>query len=80
MLGSCVWKPGDRHAKPTSCIPRLALALSLAVNGADGLEDIPAWALLGVLDVRSNLLGRCRAVAGTSGEGGGSFLTIIFGG
>ena len=36
MLGSWVWKPGERHAMPTSCIPRLPL--SLAVKGADGRE------------------------------------------
>ena len=30
--------------------------------------------------MRSSLRGRCREVAGTSGEEGGSFFTIIFGG
>ena len=40
ILGSWVWKPGERQASPTSCIPRLPL--SRAVNGADGREVIDA--------------------------------------
>ena len=74
ILGSCVWKPGERQANPTSCMPRLALS---RVNGADGLEDAPACASF-ELPVRSSLRGLCRAVTGCSGEDG-SFLTMIFG-
>ena len=74
MLGSCVWKPGERQAIPTSCIPSDALA----VNGAEGLEFIPEE-LFGVLEVRSSFRGRCRE-AGTSGDEGGSFFTMILGG
>lgn len=39
MAGSSVWKPGDKQAKPTSCI----LSPSLPVNGvAEGRELMPA--------------------------------------
>lgn len=41
MVGSCVWKPGERHARPTSTIARPPL--SLAVSGAEGRDDIAAW-------------------------------------
>lgn len=76
IVGSWVWKPGDKHAIPTSCIARPLL--SLAVKGAEGRDDCVGW-LWEVLD-KSNLRGRCREVLGTSGEDGGSFLTIILGG
>ena len=77
IVGSWVWKPGDRHAKPTSCIARPPL--SLAVKGAEGRDDT-APCPDEVLDDRSNFRGLCLEVAGTSGEPGGSFFTIIFGG
>ncbi len=53
--------------------------LSLAVKGADGLDDIATW-LCDVLEDRSNFRGLCLEVTGTSGEEGGSFLTMILGG
>lgn len=76
MLGSCVWKPGERQASPTSCMPRFPLS---RVNGADGREELPAPASL-LLELRSSLRGRCRDVCGTSGDDGGSFFTMILGG
>ena len=77
IVGSCVWKPGERHARPTSCIT--SPELSLAVKGAEGLADCAAW-FCDVLDDRSSLRGLWREVAGTSGEDGGSFFTTILGG
>ncbi len=65
MVGSRVWKPGDRKASLTSTIARPPV--SLAVKGADGLEDIAAW----LWEVE---------FAGTSGDEGGSFFTMILGG
>lgn len=53
--------------------------LSRAVRGAEGLDDIAAW-LWDVLDDKSSFRGLCLEVAGTSGEAGGSFFTMIFGG
>jgi hypothetical protein len=75
MAGSCVWKPGDKQARPTSWIARPAE--SLAVRGADGRA---VWGprAPGVLEERSSLLGRGRAdcILGDPG----SFLTLIIGG
>lgn len=75
MAGSCVWKPGDRHARPTSWIARPAE--SRAVRGADG-RAVCGPRAPGVLDERSSLLGRGRADC-MLGEPG-SFLTLIIGG
>jgi hypothetical protein len=75
MVGSWVWKPGERTAMPASCsaIP------SRAVSGvADGLEERPAGAAA-MLVVRSSLRGRCRELLGRVGDEGGSFLTTILG-
>ena len=77
MVGSWVWKPGDRQANPTSTMA--SPPLSLAVKGADGLDDVAFW-LWEVLEDKSNFLGLCLEVAGTSGDEGGSFFTTIFGG
>ena len=68
MTGSWVWKPGDRHARPTCCIE--------AVKGPPGgrtvnpLED-------GRLVERSNFRGRGRLCI--RGEEPGSFFTVICG-
>lgn len=75
MAGSCVWKPGDRQARPTSWIARPAE--SRAVRGADG-RAVCGPRAPGVLDERSSLLGRGRADC-MLGEPG-SFLTLIIGG
>ena len=77
IVGSWVWKPGDRQASPTSTMARPPL--SLAVKGADGFDDMAAW-LWEVLDDKSSFLGLCLEVAGTSGDAGGSFFTMILGG
>ncbi len=70
MAGSCVTKPGERHARPTSWMPRPSLAVrGRAVPGVVEFAAPP-------LD-KSSLLGRCRGVG--SGEPG-SFFTMIFGG
>ena len=63
--------PGERHANPTSCIPRPPL--SLEVKG-------PVFRELAALDSlreRSSLRGRCREVGGPGDAG--SFFTMIFG-
>jgi hypothetical protein len=78
IVGSCVLKPGERHATPTSC--RRSPALSLDVSGpADGrAESAPAGAPFDMLELeRLSRLGRCRPV-GRSGDVG-SFLTMTFG-
>lgn len=77
IVGSCVKKPGDKQARPTSCMPMLLA--SRAVRGlADGRE-VTGWAaVVDPLD-RSSRRGRGRDVE-SSGEAAGSFLTIIFGG
>ena len=75
MAGSCVWKPGDRQARPTSWIARPAE--SRAVRGADG-RAVCGPRAPGVLEERSSLLGRGRADC-MLGEPG-SFLTLIIGG
>lgn len=75
MAGSCVWKPGDRQARPTSCIARPAD--SREVSGADGLA-VCGPRLFDILDERSRRLGRGRDV-GMLGDPG-SCLTLIIGG
>jgi hypothetical protein len=78
MVGSCVTNPGDRQANPTSCIPRPPLSPPLEVSPpADGREA-PVF-VLAVFFERSSLRGLCREVE-RSGEDGGSFFTMIFGG
>jgi hypothetical protein len=75
MVGSWVWKPGERTAIPASCnaIP------SLAVSGvADGLDERPAGAAA-IFVERSSFRGRCRELLGRDGDDGGSFLTTILG-
>ena len=75
MVGSWVWKPGERTAIPASCIA----IPSLAVSGvADGLDESPAGAAAMLVD-RSSFRGRCRELFGREGEEGGSFFTIILG-
>jgi hypothetical protein len=74
IAGSCVWKPGDKHAKPTSWIT----SPSLAVNGvAEGRELRPV--VIEVFVFRSNFLGLWRVLVWSEGEVGGSFFTTIFG-
>ena len=75
MAGSCVWKPGERHAKPTSCIAKPAE--SRDVKGADGLP-VDGPRPLVVLEVRSSRFGRGLAdcIVGDPG----SFFTLIMGG
>jgi hypothetical protein len=78
MVGSCVLKPGERHATPMSWIASPALCIwSLEVNGpAEGraAEGCP----LDMLELaRLRRLGRWRPV-GRSGEVG-SFLTMTLG-
>ena len=75
MPGSFVWKPGDRHDSPISCITKPAD--SREVNGADG-RAVCGPRAFAILDVRSSLLGRGRD-DGMAGEPG-SFLTCIMGG
>lgn len=67
IVGSWVWKPGDRHAIPTSCIEA----------PADGLELSGAGTFVVVF--KSSFLGLWRAFGAREGEDGGSFFTIIFG-
>lgn len=68
--GSSVWKPGDRQASPTWCIPRP----SLAVMGPAGPRTES------VLADKSSLRGLGRGCwADMLGEDGGSFLTTILG-
>lgn len=68
--GSSVWKPGDRQASPTWCIPRP----SLAVMGPAGPRTES------VLADRSSLRGLGRGLLAVMlGEDGGSFLTTILG-
>lgn len=67
IVGSCVWKPGDKHANPTSCIEALP----------DGLELRGAG--MAVVVFKSSFLGLCRAFGAREGDEGGSFLTIILG-
>ena len=76
IAGSCVWKPGDRQARPTSWMARPAE--SRAVRGADGRAVCGPLRAPGVLDERSSLLGRGRADCMLGDDG--SFLTWIIGG
>lgn len=71
MIGSWVWKPGDRHARPTSCIRTPSRAVIGPFGGRTWrpLED-------GRLVERSNLRGRGRLLP-MRGDEGGSFLTVI---
>ena len=74
IVGSCVTKPGDRHARPTSWIARPPV--SRDVSGA-----VPFWFEFAALELffeRSSLRGLCRDV-GRPGDAG-SFFTMIFGG
>lgn len=70
MTGSCVTKPGDRQARPTSWMARPSRAVSGRLA-----DEAPAF-VLPPLD-RSSFLGRWRG-AGASGDRG-SFLTTILG-
>ena len=74
ILGSCVWKPGEIHARPTSCITRPLLPVRGVIDGRGVMAGGPAV----VLVCRSSFRGRCFAVLPTVGEDGGSFLTIGF--
>lgn len=69
-----MWNPGDRHARPTSCMAKPAL--SLPVRGAEG-RALRVAELTDMLLDRSSRRGRWRE-AGMSGDEG-SFLTTIFG-
>ena len=77
IVGSCVLKPGERHATPISC--SCSPALSRAVRGADGRADsAPAGAPFDMFELaRLRRLGRWRAV-GRAGDVG-SFFTITLG-
>jgi hypothetical protein len=77
MVGSWVWKPGERTAIPASCMP----IPSLAVSGvADGLDESPVPGVAAAMLVeRSSLRGRCRELFGRDGDEGGSFFTTILG-
>lgn len=55
MVGSCVWKPGDRHARPTSIKLALLWPDGRAVSAPD------EWTMLW-LDERLRRCGRCRVV------------------
>jgi hypothetical protein len=70
ITGSWVTNPGDKHARPTSWIPRPP---SLPVSGPRPVAEV-----VFVFFDRSSFRGRWRAV-GRSGEDG-SFFTMIFGG
>lgn len=72
-VGSCVWKPGERHATPRS----------LMASPADSFDAMGAPAVCGpreaeLLADRSSRRGRGRDVAAVGDAG--SFLTLIFGG
>lgn len=70
MTGSWVTKPGERHAIPTSWIPRPSRAV---IGRAEA-----GWFDLSVFFERSSLRGRGRVLV-MPGEAG-SFLTTILGG
>lgn len=71
MVGSCVWKPGDRHATPRSWIA--SPVESLAVRGAGravwGPRPVAPWT------DKSSRLG--RGFADGLGDAGGSFLIFV---
>lgn len=70
MTGSCVTKPGDKQANPTSWIPSPSLAPN-AGRAVAAPEPVIVF-----LD-KSNFRGRCRVVGRTGDPG--SFFTIILG-
>lgn len=72
-------KPGERQARPTSCMPMPALSRA-AVKGLPEVRVVmgPLAGMALPLD-RSSFCGRWREVA-SSGEATGSFLTMILGG
>lgn len=74
MVGSWVWKPGDRQASPTSC---MIVALSLELMGAAGraVRAPEEWTMLWL--ERSSRRGLWREVVRSGDEG--SFLTTILG-
>jgi hypothetical protein len=74
IVGSCVWKPGDKHARPTSCITKL----SLPVNGVTESRELTAGGADVVLVFKSSFRGRCLELLCRDGDGGGSFLTTGF--
>jgi hypothetical protein len=71
IVGSWVWKPGDRQARPMSRRFALPWPDGRAVSAPD--ECTMLWLL-----ERFRRWGRCRVVVGISGELG-SFLTTILG-
>lgn len=72
MVGSWVWKPGDRQARPTSWRLAEPWPEGRAVRAPD------EWTMLWLAE-RLRRWGRCRVVVvGMSGEEG-SFLTTILG-
>lgn len=76
MPGLLVAKPGDKQARPTSCIARPAE--SREVKGAEGRPVCGPPRLLDMLDERSSRLGRGRDDGGP-GEPG-SLFTLTMGG
>lgn len=74
--GLLVAKPGERQAKPTSCMA--SPADSREVKGAEGRPVCGPPRLFDMLDERSSRLGRGRDDGG-AGEPG-SFFTLIMGG
>ncbi len=78
IVGSWVANPGERQAKPTSCMP--SPVPSRAVSGLADVREVSGCGLDADPPLeRSSLRGRCRAVD-SSGEPAGSFLTMILGG
>lgn len=76
ILGSFVWKPGDRHARPTSCMASPADSLA-DVNGAEG-RAVCGPRPVAELEERSSRFGLGRADC-MLGEPC-SFLILIIGG
>lgn len=74
MVGSWVWKPGDRQASPTSC---MMVALSFELMGAGRAVRAPDECTMVWLVERSRRLGRWREVVRSGDDG--SFLTTILG-
>ena len=72
ITGSCVWKPGDKQARPTDCI----LTPSRAVMGPPGVRAVRPPEE-GKLVERSNLRGRGRLCM--RGDEVGSCFTVILG-
>ena len=65
IVGSWVWKPGERQARPMSCSP----AAGRAVRAPD------EWTILWL--ERFRRWGRWRVVVGISGEAGSVLTTIL---